>query len=173
MKPKVSNRTPLLKKDPNFVSAYLLTPIYLAPVTFDFIETCNGLLPNRQLHTWTLLFDNDSTTKKKKTFTLKCAFERSSLLTKSKLLLPNYKSRHFLLSKLIVTTFPPPHKQSWCNQRGCDISLIYRWTGSDFIFLIYSGPQTWFSEPQFSKILNSMNEIQLPFSYFTLHPDLI
>ena len=107
--------------------------------------------------------------RRKKTFTLKCAFERSSLLTKSKLLLPNYKSRHFLLSKLIVTTFPPPHKQSWCNQRGCDISLIYSWTGSDFIFLIYSGPQTWFSEPQFSEILHSMNELQLPFSYFTLY----
>ena len=30
-------------------------------------------------------------------------------------------------------------------------------------------PETRFSEPRFSEILNLMNELQLPFSYFTLY----
>ena len=34
-------------------------------------------------------------------------------------------------------------------------------------------PKTGFSEPRFSEILNLINELQLPFSYFTLNPDSI
>ena len=34
-------------------------------------------------------------------------------------------------------------------------------------------PETRFSEPRFSEVLNLMNELQLPFSYFALYPDLI
>ena len=33
--------------------------------------------------------------------------------------------------------------------------------------------EPWFSEPQFSEILDLMNKLQLPFSYFTLYPDSI
>ena len=36
---------------------------------------------------------------------------------------------------------------------------------------IISTPETRFSEPQFSEILDLMNTLQLPFSYFTLYPD--
>ena len=36
-----------------------------------------------------------------------------------------------------------------------------------------STPKTRFCEPQFSEILNLMNKLQIPFSYFTLYPDLI
>ena len=32
-------------------------------------------------------------------------------------------------------------------------------------------PETRFSEPRYSKILDLINELQLPFSYFTLYPD--
>ena len=32
-------------------------------------------------------------------------------------------------------------------------------------------PKTRFSEPQFSEMLQLMNSLQLPFSYFTLYPD--
>ena len=38
---------------------------------------------------------------------------------------------------------------------------------------IISTPETRFSEPQFSEILDLMNELQLPFSYFTLYLDSI
>ena len=39
---------------------------------------------------------------------------------------------------------------------------------------IYIHPKTRFSEPQFSEILNLMNKLQLPFSYFTLfHNNII
>ena len=34
-------------------------------------------------------------------------------------------------------------------------------------------PETRFSEPGFSEILDLMNKLQLPFSYFTLYPNLI
>ena len=34
-------------------------------------------------------------------------------------------------------------------------------------------PKTRFSEPLFSEILDLMNNLQLPFSYFTLYPDTI
>ena len=36
-----------------------------------------------------------------------------------------------------------------------------------------STTETWISEPQFSEILDLMNKLQLPFSYFTLYPDSI
>ena len=39
--------------------------------------------------------------------------------------------------------------------------------------ITYSTPETRFSEPQFSEILDLMNKLQLPFSYFTLYPDSI
>ena len=32
-------------------------------------------------------------------------------------------------------------------------------------------PETRFSEPQFSEVLDLMNKLQLPFSYFTLYSD--
>ena len=38
---------------------------------------------------------------------------------------------------------------------------------------IVSTPKTRFSEPRFSEILNLMNKLQLPFSYFTLYSDSI
>ena len=34
-------------------------------------------------------------------------------------------------------------------------------------------PETRFSEPRFSEILNLMNKLQLPSSYFTFYPDSI
>ena len=33
--------------------------------------------------------------------------------------------------------------------------------------------ETQFSEPRFSEILDLMNKLQLPFSYFTLYPELV
>ena len=33
--------------------------------------------------------------------------------------------------------------------------------------------KTRFSEPRFSEIIDLMNKLQLPFSYFTLYPDSI
>ena len=36
-----------------------------------------------------------------------------------------------------------------------------------------STPETRFSEPRFSEILNLMNKLQLPFSYITLYSDSI
>ena len=38
----------------------------------------------------------------------------------------------------------------------------------DIIFFSYT-PDTRFSEPQVSEILDLMNKLQLPFSYFTLY----
>ena len=40
------------------------------------------------------------------------------------------------------------------------------------LYTMYT-PETRFSEPQFSEILNLMNKLQLPFSYFTLYSDSI
>ena len=34
-------------------------------------------------------------------------------------------------------------------------------------------PETRFSEPRFSEVLDLMNKLQLPFSYFTLYSDSI
>ena len=37
----------------------------------------------------------------------------------------------------------------------------------------FTTPETRFSEPRYSEILNLMNKLQLPFSYFTLYSDSI
>ena len=34
-------------------------------------------------------------------------------------------------------------------------------------------PETQFSEPRFSEILDLMNKLQVPFSYFIFYPDSI
>ena len=45
--------------------------------------------------------------------------------------------------------------------------------GQKWIALLVQHPETRFSEPPFSEILDLMNILQLPFSYFTLYPDSI
>ena len=46
--------------------------------------------------------------------------------------------------------------------------------GDAYLFqVIVCTLKTRFSEPRFCEILNLMNKIQLPFSYFTLYPDSI
>ena len=40
-------------------------------------------------------------------------------------------------------------------------------------FMKTGTPETRFSETRFSEILNLMNKLQLPFSYFTLYHDWI
>ena len=46
-------------------------------------------------------------------------------------------------------------------------------SGVQLLLTVKNTPKTGFSEPQFSEVLNLMNKIQLPFSYFTFYPDFI
>ena len=63
----------------------------------------------------------------------------------------------------------------WPDSIPCmDISILH--IQSFFLhFLAYceakNTPKTRFSESRFSEILNLMNKLQLPFSYFSLYPD--
>ena len=54
----------------------------------------------------------------------------------------------------------------------------YHYYHPHILFHAQYTPETRFSEPQssearFSEILNLMNKLQFPFSYFTLYPDSI
>ena len=61
------------------------------------------------------------------------------------------------------------------------LSALDKWTQSGrsyFTAILVSTPKTRFSEHrfsehQFSEILDLMNKLQLPFSYFTLYPDSV
>ena len=57
-----------------------------------------------------------------------------------------------------------------CDKLLCPKQLHYLY-GCIYTFLYLKKP--WYSEPRYSEILDLMNKLQLPFSYFTLYPDSI
>ena len=78
-------------------------------------------------------------------------------------------------------------KKPWLQKMSCDMAAYFYtqgvgtgeagvriWKCKNISKLAKSGtPKTRFSEPQFSEMLQLMNSLQLPFSYFTLYPDSI
>ena len=54
-----------------------------------------------------------------------------------------------------------------------EVSTVYTLWFLWLLFRLRHAPKTRFSEPRFSEILNLMNKLQLPFSYFTLYHDSI
>ena len=119
-------------------------------------------------------------------------FKQSSKMNKNLVRNLDFRTPYLLWDPLVWTQKGLEYKwQSWwraecwmktwvyffviiCVQYLYNRSSIWPKRLESFVITFFcSTTKTWFSEPRFSEILDLMNKPQLPFSYFTLYPDLI